>query len=143
MKQTLLLGIFLLILGCQNHLPKQPQMLPLEMQLLDSIQHLPEWRYINRFVTNTDNDSIGALAAQNNATWDYPYEYYLELSTKDLETFKSVDSTYINSIYEHLLAVLPKENLQSITITLSYTYKDRYETEQADTKSFNYSINPH
>ena len=68
MKHTLLLGAFLLILGCQNHLPKQPQMLPLETQLIDSIQHLSEWRNVNRFVVNVDKDGVDILGAQYNTT---------------------------------------------------------------------------
>lgn len=132
----------LLLVTCQSHLPQQPQMLPLEMQLIDSIQHLSEWRSVNRFVVNVDKDGVDILGAQYNTTWDHPYEYHLELSAKDLDVFNSLDSAHINTIHEHFLAVLPKEYLQCITITINYTYQDSYGTEQATTKLFRYSEIP-
>lgn len=132
----------LLLVTCQSHLPKQPQMLPLEMRLIDSIQHLSEWRDVNRFVVNVDKDSVDISGTQYNTTWDHPYEYHLELLAKDLDVFNSLDSAHINTIHEHFLAVLPKGYLQCITITINYTYQDSYGTEQATTKLFRYSEIP-
>lgn len=132
----------LLLVTCQSHLSKQPQMLPQEMRLIDSIQHLSEWRSVNRFVVNVDKDGVDILGTQYNTTWDHPYEYHLELSAKDLDVFNSLDSAHINTIHEHFLAVLPKGYLQCITITINYTYQDSYGTEQATTKLFRYSEIP-
>lgn len=140
MRVVVFLICIFLCLSCQNHIPNQPKLLPLEERLIDSIKGSSKWEKVDRFVLNVDSLGCSIWGRNEVVTWDLPYEYSLELTTKKLDYFTSIDSVDIHPIYESLLTVLPIKKLRSISIIISYEYKDKLGIGQGKSKSYDWSI---